>query len=148
MKVLQLFVLSFILISSRAFAAQGCLEQSYLLGERCAEANPGYRTAINDQPYPLVGHVNMAQNIRSTPQNPLIIDAQVPLALTYGEVAGPWEIRSPSSVNVHHISEWPYVAARLYLVINSSPPPGMPKTAPGISCTVIPYPNAFILNCN
>jgi hypothetical protein len=24
----------------------------------------------------------------------------------------------------------------------------MPKTAPGISCTVIPYPNAFILNCN
>lgn len=148
MRVLKLFISSLIFISLNSFAAEGCPEQSYLLGGRCVGVNPEYHPPLNSQPFPLVDHVNMAPNIRTTPQNPLIISAQVPLALTYGQVNGPWEIRSPSSINVQHISEWPYVASRLYLVINSPPPPGMPITAPGISCVVIPYPNAFILNCN
>jgi len=148
MRLFQLFVFSLFFVSLEVFAAESCLEQSYLLGGRCGEANLEFRPPLNTQPFSSIDHVNMAPNIRTTPQNPLIINAQVPLSLTYGEVAGPWEIRSPSSINVQRISEWPYIASRLYLVINSPPPPGMPMTAPGIFCTVIPYPTAFILDCN
>jgi hypothetical protein len=142
MKLIRFLKLALLILPFSAFAVDGCPGNSYPSNGRCI-----YDSLINAEHFPMESAVTAPADLHSYPGNPLIINSPQPGVYAFGTVTGPLVIRSPSSIHVQSISEWPYVAAPLVLSVEESPPPGMPQTAPGMACKIYPMYPGVTLNC-
>lgn len=111
------------------YAYDGCPGTNFRVDGSCVTVD----RAVN---FPSNASVSNPEDIRSSPENPMIIGGFGPKSLTFSSVQGPWVIQTPTSITANSFSNWPYIEAPVEVVMFGQLPSGEFQPSPGLNCSV------------